>query len=219
MKDRRLAYQPVTTIIQNYIIILVSFIPSINVSFVAAVLTSIPLFLTVFPEKAYSTDRYHVEVNKTRRTLTLSNTAGRVVKEFKVALGRGGLGHKKARGDGITPLGSYIVVGFNEKSDFHYFIRLNYPNNNDALAAYRNNSITFEQLQNILYDNVSGETPLQNTVLGGAIGLHGIGNETDEKLLMHSRLDWTQGCIALKNDEIEQLRPFLTLGVHVVIKE
>lgn len=219
MKDRRLAYQPVTTIIQNYIIILMSFIPSINVSFVAAVLTSIPLFLTVLPERAYSADRYHVEVNKTRRTLTLSNTAGRVVKEFKVALGRGGLGHKKARGDGITPLGSYVVVGFNEKSDFHYFIRLNYPNNNDALAAYRNNSITFEQLQNILYDNVSGETPLQNTVLGGAIGLHGIGNETDEKLLMHSRLDWTQGCIALKNDEIEQLRPFLTLGVHVVIKE
>jgi murein L,D-transpeptidase YafK len=219
MKDRRLAYQPVTTIIQNYIIILMSFIPSINVSFLAAVLTSIPLFLTVLPERAYSADRYHVEVNKTRRTLTLSNTAGRVVKEFKVALGRGGLGHKKARGDGITPLGSYIVVGFNEKSDFHYFIRLNYPNNNDALAAYRNNSITFEQLQNILHDNFSGETPLQNTVLGGAIGLHGIGNETDEKLLMHSRLDWTQGCIALKNDEIEQLRPFLTLGVHVVIKE
>jgi murein L,D-transpeptidase YafK len=219
MKDRRLAYQPVTTIIQNYIIILMSFIPSINVSFLAAVLTSIPLFLTVLPERAYSADRYHVEVNKTRRTLTLSNTAGRVVKEFKVALGRGGLGHKKARGDGITPLGSYIVVGFNEKSDFHYFIRLNYPNNNDALAAYRNNSITFEQLQNILHDNFSGETPLQNTVLGGAIGLHGIGNETDEKLLMHSRLDWTQGCIALKNDEIEQLRPFITLGVHVVIKE
>jgi murein L,D-transpeptidase YafK len=219
MKDRRLAYQPVTTIIQNYIIILMSFIPSIQVSFVAAVLTSMPLFLTVLPERAYSADRYHVEVDKTRRTLTLSNAAGRVVKEFKVALGRGGLGHKKARGDGITPLGSYIVVGFNEKSDFHYFIRLNYPNNNDALAAYRNNTITFVQLQKILHDNVSGETPLQNTVLGGAIGLHGIGDETDEKLLMHSRLDWTQGCIALKNDEIEQLRPFLTLGVHVVIKE
>lgn len=219
MKYRRLAYQPVTAIIQNYTILLMSFIPSINVSFVAAVLTSITLFLPALPEKAYSAEQYHVEVNKTRRTLTLSNTAGKVVKEFKVALGRGGSGHKKARGDGITPLGSYIVVGFNEKSDFHYFVRLNYPNNNDALAAYRNNSITFEQLQKILYANVSGETPLQNTALGGAIGLHGIGNETDEKLLMHSRLDWTQGCIALKNDEIEQLRPFLTLGVHVVIKE
>ena len=195
------------------------YIPSIKVSFVVVILTSMTLFLTVFPERAYNADQYHVEVDKTRRTLTLSNAAGRVLKEFKVALGRGGLGHKKARGDGITPLGSYIVVGFNEKSDFHYFIRLNYPNSNDALAAYRNNSITFEQLQKILSANVSGETPLQTTLLGGAIRLHGIGNETDAKLLMHSKLDWTQGCIALKNHEIEELRPFLTLGVHVVIKE
>lgn len=216
--EKKHAHEPIISLAENYIIILMSFILFINASLTIVLWTSLSFFLTV-PNIVYGADQYRVEINKTRRILTVSNNTNRIVKQFDVALGRGGSGHKKSQGDGVTPIGSYTVVGFNKESDFHYFIRLNYPNNDDALAAYRQQSITFNQFQEILNANTSQEVPPQNTYLGGAIGLHGIGNETEEKLLMHSKLDWTQGCIALKNSEIEQLKPFLTLGVHVVIKE
>ena len=65
----------------------------------------------------------------------------------------------------------------------------------------------------------AGRTPPQNTRLGGAIGIHGIGEETADKLHIHDNLDWTEGCIALRNAEINELRPFLGLGTRVVIRE
>ena len=190
----------------------------INTSLTIIVLNLLSFFF-ILPTAAYGTNQHHIEVNKTHRTLSVIDEKNNLVMQFNVALGRGGPGHKKSQGDGVTPLGKYFVVGFNNESDFHYFVRLNYPNNNDALTAYQEQSITFTQLQEILSANALKKIPPQSTSLGGAIGLHGIGDETQKKLLIHSRLNWTQGCIALKNNEIEQLRPFLTLGVHVVIKE
>ncbi len=64
-----------------------------------------------------------------------------------------------------------------------------------------------------------GRTPPQDTDLGGAIGIHGIGEETPEKLRIHENLDWTEGCIALTNSEVRQLKPYLALGTRVVIRE
>ena len=62
-------------------------------------------------------------------------------------------------------------------------------------------------------------TPPQDTKLGGAIGIHGIGDESQSKINMHNTLDWTQGCIALRNHEVEDLLAFLSVGIHVVIKD
>ena len=61
--------------------------------------------------------------------------------------------------------------------------------------------------------------PPQNTALGGAIGIHGIGPETPEKLHIHEHLNWTEGCIALRNNEIHELRPYVGIGTRVVIIE
>ena len=55
--------------------------------------------------------------------------------------------------------------------------------------------------------------------LGGAIGIHGLGPETPEKIHIHDNLDWTEGCIALRNDEVHELRKFLSIGTRVVIHE
>ena len=67
-----------------------------------------------------------------------------------------------------------------------------------------------------IYDRmvVSGGPP-QDTVLGGHIGIHGIGEGNPE---IHRRFDWTQGCIALTNEEIEQLANLVGIGAKVVIR-
>jgi murein L,D-transpeptidase YafK len=103
----------------------------------------------------------------------------------------------------------YKVAGFKSNSDFFYFIRLNYPNENDARRGFKDRLINKHQYDAIL-DALDDHdlTPPQDTQLGGAIGIHGIGEESQSKISMHNTLDWTQGCIALRNHEVEESTRF-----------
>lgn len=161
---------------------------------------------------------YEIVIDKTARLL-LVRAGAEVLKTFRVAVGRGGHGDKSMRGDNKTPIGTYRVIGFNDRSKFDTFIRLNYPNVKDAFYGLRNEVITRDDFDDIVAALRSGRTPPQNTALGGAIGIHGIGEETAEKLNIHDSLDWTEGCIALRNAEVRELRPFVSVGTRVVIRE
>ena len=55
--------------------------------------------------------------------------------------------------------------------------------------------------------------------LAGAIGIHGIGTETKEKINIHQNIDWTEGCIALRNDEVEELSRYVSVGTAINIIE
>jgi len=161
---------------------------------------------------------YEIEIDKTTRLLVVR--AGEdILKTFRVSIGRGGNGDKSKQGDKKTPVGTYRVVGFNESSKFDTFVRLNYPNVKDAYYGLRNAVISRPEFDRILSALRAGSLPPQNTALGGAIGIHGIGEETPDKVLIHDNLDWTEGCIALRNAEIHELRPFLGVGTRVVIRE
>ena len=161
---------------------------------------------------------YEVLIYKNESKLVV--TSGKnTIKSYKISTGRGGIGHKEQRGDNKTPIGTYRVVGFNEKSKFDYFIRLNYPNAKDAFYGYKSGKISLPTFRAIVKAVRSGKTPPQHTMLGGAIGIHGIGDETPEQLHIHNSLDWTEGCIALRNAEIQELRAFIQIGTRVVIKE
>jgi lipoprotein-anchoring transpeptidase ErfK/SrfK len=87
----------------------------------------------------------------------------------------------------------------------------------DATRALRSNTITREQYRTILNAHVFGQQPPQDTALGGAIGIHGIGLETEEKLRIHQNIDWTQGCIALRNKEVEELSQYVSVGTLINI--
>ncbi|MGR8921373.1 MAG: L,D-transpeptidase family protein [Gammaproteobacteria bacterium] len=161
---------------------------------------------------------YEVEIHKRERVLVVRN-GDEVVRVFRVAVGRGGGGDKQQTGDNRTPVGTYRVVGQNRSNRFEHFIRLNYPNVKDAFYGLRNAIITRREFDRILAALRAGRLPPQNTALGGAIGIHGIGEETPEKVHIHANLDWTEGCIALRNAEVHELRPFLGVGTRVVIRE
>ncbi len=132
-----------------------------------------------------------------------------------IAIGQSGAGQKMHRGDNITPSGDYRIGWVGEKSVFHRFFGLNYPSVKDAEAALRKgiiDKITYSEIMNAhLYNGI----PPQSTILGGRIGIHGLGR-ADEKI--HRSMNWTHGCIAMTNKQIDHLSQWIDTGTLVKIK-
>lgn len=161
---------------------------------------------------------YSIEILKSKRLLLIKQ-GDRVARRFKAATGNGGVGEKRIRGDNKTPVGIYHITGFNEGSAFDIFMRLNYPNLKDGFFGLQRALITREEFDHIVDAQRRDALPPQNTPLGGAIGIHGIGEETVDRVKIHQNIDWTKGCIALTNREIRELRNFVDIGTLVVIRE
>ncbi len=122
-----------------------------------------------------------VLVEKALRRLTLFQN-GKPIKTFRVALGKNPVGPKVQHGDGRTPEGSYFIDGRKSNSAFHLALHISYPNAADKARA--------ESL---------GVPP------GEDILIHGLKNGLGWLGSLHRLLDWTQGCIAVTNTEIEEI--------------
>jgi len=142
---------------------------------------------------------------------------GMTLRTFKVAFGSGGKKAKLREGDHTTPKGQYSISRMRDSDRFHLFFQINYPNMNDAKRGLKSHLITRPQYREILDAHAFERLPPQNTALGGAIGIHGIGHETQDKLEIHQIADWTQGCIAMRNDEVEELSRYINVGTQVTI--
>jgi murein L,D-transpeptidase YafK len=140
-----------------------------------------------------------------------------VLNSFRAAFGSGGRKAKLQRGDHTTPKGNYHIKRVRDSERFHSFLQLDYPSINDAITAMASNTITKAQYNAILDAHIAGEMPPQDTPLGGSIGIHGIGIETQDRIEIHQIADWTQGCIGLRNDEVDLLKHYIKNGTKVTI--
>ncbi|MCP5450541.1 MAG: L,D-transpeptidase [Gammaproteobacteria bacterium] len=134
----------------------------------------------------------------------------------QVALGSSGAGLKFRRGDNKTPLGVFRVGWINDHSRFKKFIGLDYPNLDyaeQALREHRIDRLTYERIRAAW---ISGRTPPQDTPLGGQIGIHGIG--FGDPSVHSAGINWTSGCVALDNRQIDALRPWVRVGMRVEIR-
>ncbi len=132
-----------------------------------------------------------------------------------IAIGRGGAGAKKHRGDNITPFGEYRIGWVGEKSSFRRFFGLTYPSSADAETAFNKGLIDRSTFNRIVTAHQYKQIPPQNTPLGGQIGIHGLGRAN---LKIHQAFDWTHGCIALTNPQIDHLSQLVETGTVVKIK-
>ena len=181
-------------------------------------LLAVFLALSLLVPAAGGAPAYDIEIKKTQRLMIVRE--GEEVREvFPISSGRGGPGDKRRLGDRKTPIGSYRIVGFNDSSKFDYFIRLNYPNVKDAFYGLKSETISRDDFDRIVAALRRNRLPPQDTALGGAIGIHGIGPETPTKLRIHDNMDWTEGCIALTNEQVRRLRDYVSVGTRVVIRE
>ena len=149
---------------------------------------------------------------------TLSIMQGnRPVEVFRqIALGSSGAGVKFKRGDNKTPTGVFRVGWVNDNSRFKTFIGLDYPNPDYAEQALQEHRIDLKTYQRIKAAWVNGHTPPQDTPLGGQIGIHGVGAGNPK---VHSAgINWTSGCVALDNRQIDALRPWVKKGMRVEIR-
>ncbi len=175
----------------------------------------ISLLLTIPLAQA---SEYQILISKKNNELIVEK-AGEVVKKYHIASGKGGKGTKRRQGDSKTPLGVYRISKFKKSSRFHYFIQLDYPNLIDAWYGYKNKTIDANDFKRIASAYKKREEPPQDTKLGGFIGIHGLGEQNEKKLTIHQEINWTEGCIALTNEEINDLRQFVDVGTSVIIKE
>ncbi len=134
---------------------------------------------------------------------------------MEVAIGRQQRDDKQMAGDLRTPEGSYHVMEPARQSErFHRFIPLDYPSREDAFRGYTAGRLSGDDLQRILDAHDEGLPPPQDTALGGDIGLHGEGERWRGA---SARLDWTFGCIAVRDEEIDFLADHVAPGVSVSI--
>ncbi len=134
----------------------------------------------------------------------------------KIAIGRRGFGYQKSRGDDKTPLGHYRIGWVNENSRYHRFYGFSYPNRDNAERAFQSGLIGSSAYQSILRATADDSIPPQDTALGGQIGIHGLGNANPR---IHQFFDWTHGCIALTNEQIDRLSHWIRRGTLVVVRE
>jgi murein L,D-transpeptidase YafK len=152
-------------------------------------------------------------LHKRERTLRAQCAGGREL-ELRVALGRAPDGTKERTGDYRTPEGSYRLHAV-ARSRFHLFIPLDYPSPDDARRGFQEGRITLEDRRRIERAHAEGAMPPADTPLGGAIGLHGEGEEWSGA----SRLfDWTFGCVALSDRDIELLASRTAPGTPIDIQ-
>ncbi|MDQ7779923.1 MAG: ATP-binding cassette domain-containing protein, partial [Planctomycetota bacterium] len=147
-------------------------------------------------------------VKKSERKLEL-HSGGRVLKTYRIGLGKRPTGRKEREGDKRTPVGEYYVCTRNDKSKFFLFLGLSYPNEQDSGWGMQNKLIDEETNREICAAIDRRACPPWDTALGGEVGIHGSGGSTD----------WTLGCIALDDEDIAELWGLIPLGTPVTIVE
>jgi murein L,D-transpeptidase YafK len=135
-----------------------------------------------------------IRIEKAARTMTLLR-GDAVLKTYKVALGGNPVGDKVQEGDRRTPEGRYRITYKNTQSRYHLSLRISYPDATDIAEAAR-----------------LGVPP------GGDIMIHGLPNGFGAAGKNHLLRDWTDGCVAVTNDEIEEIWQIVDLGTEVDIR-
>ncbi|MEJ2554375.1 MAG: L,D-transpeptidase [Gammaproteobacteria bacterium] len=166
------------------------------------------------PVQAQAAGQPWVMIDVAKQTLSILK-GNHIEKIFRnISVGRNGYTLDHHEVDGKTPLGVFHVAWINPNSRFHMFFGLDYPNRQYAEAALSHNLIDYATYTAINQAIYHGDLPPQDTPLGGNIGIHGIGHGNR---FIHETTNWTEGCVALTNKQIDQLARWITLGTKVVI--
>jgi murein L,D-transpeptidase YafK len=134
-----------------------------------------------------------IEVFKARHELVLLRE-GKPIKTYRVSLGIRPKGQKQQQGDHRTPEGRYVIDYHNYASAFHLSLHISYPSTTDRKQA-----------------------AARHVPPGGEIMIHGLPNGMGPLAIMFRGVDWTDGCIAVNDEEIEEIAQAVPDGTPIVI--
>ncbi len=131
-----------------------------------------------------------------------------LVRDYPIGLGPHPRGDKEKRGDGRTPEGRFFVCVKNSRSRFGKSLGISYPDPEHAKRALFEGLISVNAYRNIVLAKESKKKPPWDTALGGEIFVHGGG----------AQADWTNGCVALYNSDMDELFKIARIGTPVTIR-
>jgi hypothetical protein len=156
-----------------------------------------------------------IRISKSEQTLFLYSGAD-LIARIPTDLGYNFFSDKERRGSMAepdhwrTPNGQFFIAQKNESSEFYKALVLNYPNREDAERGMQEGLITQEQYRAIVRADENYSMPPMNTGLGGWIEIHGDGTG--------ARRNWTQGCIAITNSQLDRIWELVDVGTPVLIE-
>jgi murein L,D-transpeptidase YafK len=129
------------------------------------------------------------------KNIMMAYSKEKVIKTYRVSIGKNSIGDKQFEGDKRTPEGTYSINDKNPNSDYHKNLGISYPNKNDIVEAKE-----------------------RNVKPGGQIKIHGLKNGQGFIGKFQRFRNWTAGCIAVTNDEVDELYNHVEIGTPVIIK-
>lgn len=120
---------------------------------------------------------------------------GKLVKVYTITIGKNALGDKESEGDKRTPEGSYYINGKNPNSGYHKNLGISYPDKKDRQEAKAKGVST-----------------------GGDVKIHGLKNGIGILGKFHRLRNWTAGCIAVTNEEMDELYDAVAIGTPIIIR-
>lgn len=145
------------------------------------------------PPRAETGAVSQVVVHKSQRRLHLMS-GDEILHSYRISLGDNPVGHKLFEGDNRTPEGQYTLDWRNYNSDFYKSIHISYPSEEDRALA-----------------DAWGLDP------GGSIMIHGLPNGAGDLAFAYAGLDWTNGCIAVTNEEMDEIWQLVRDGTPISI--
>jgi murein L,D-transpeptidase YafK len=134
-----------------------------------------------------------IKIYKKKRILEVYNKS-RLIKTYQISLGQQPIGHKQFEGDNKTPEGTYFIDGKNPYSSYHKNLGVSYPNKKDKAFADK-----------------------KGKSAGGLIKIHGLPNGRGKIGKLHLANDWTAGCIAVTDEEIDEIYAATKVGVKIIL--
>jgi len=141
-----------------------------------------------------------------------------LIKNYRVSFGKSVHTPKTRAGDKATPVGVYKICKIYTTHKYYKFFQLNYPNLEDGADALRKGLISQKEYNDIKFEYYyEGCTKFHN-ILGGDIGIHGIGELNYIFKNLPFVFNWTDGSIAISNENIDEIYSVIREGIEVVIK-
>ncbi|MBN1639430.1 MAG: L,D-transpeptidase [Ignavibacteriales bacterium] len=161
-------------------------------------------------------DSVSIVIERNKYELKLYNNST-LLKTYKAIFGKNSSMTKTSAKDYVTPIGRYKICDINVNHKYHKFFRLDYPNKNDAVESFKRKYISEQEYKSIIENFDSSSCSFPNTRLGANVGIQGIGDYNFFFKNLPFTYNWTNGSIAVSNEDIDELQKVIKIGTNVII--
>jgi murein L,D-transpeptidase YafK len=196
---------------------------SVLIFFTGLILYGIILNIREIPLKEAMTEKGIGEIKEPKLVVDRKNyrielyDQKQLIKTYKAVFGKSNSDIKTSKDDFVTPVGDYKICSIDTLSKYHKFLKINYPNLQDAAEAFARKYITKDEFGVLMSSIKKDECPQEGTSLGSNIGIHGIGKYDLIFRNLPFTFNWTNGSVAVSNANIDELFSVVKIGTPVII--